>query len=118
MEDRIDRRSTDEIRFSDNQFNLAFEFVQYAPSKEKKRSGQFLSKVIPENVAVLEAHVVKETDGEAERTEIPLVDCKILYPDMITGETLIGEDDSIMYCLTPDQTLIQGQQYFDTFQSI
>ena len=64
MEDRIDRRSTEEIRFSDNQFNLAFEFVQYAPSRESGRpkSGQFKSKVIPENVAVLEAHVVKENN--------------------------------------------------------
>ena len=100
MASRIDRRSTEEIRFNDYQFNLAFEFVTYEIAAERGTSGSFSKLEVPASVGQLETTIVTEPEsGGLEFTDIPLVDCKTIYPDMITDESLIGGKESTMYCL-------------------
>ena len=86
---------------------MAFEFLQTNKGK------RFQGKEIPEEVARLEAKVDTETyytNGTETNTSsrVTLVDCKDLYPDLVTEETPIGGPDSIMYCLQPDKVFLQG----------
>ena len=53
MVSRIDRRSTEEIRFSEYQFNLAFEFVTYSTADNRGATGTFSKLDVPESVGSL-----------------------------------------------------------------
>ena len=67
---------------------MAFELVTYATSRTKGQKGKFTSFDLPESVGRLEAKIKTENeDGEYFFQDVPLIDCKILYPDLITEGT-------------------------------
>ena len=96
IEKHINLRETDAKVFSTHQFNVGFEFVKY--------DGSFNPIEIPENIASLVAKMDTEVnygDGtyETNTTDIELIDCRILYPDLITENVLVAGIDSRMFCL-------------------
>ena len=82
--------------FSEQMYNFAFEIVKF----EEK----FVPFKVPDNIANLVAdlktNVFKE-DGTVEEsvTSIELVDCRLLYPELITESIMVGDSTSRMYCL-------------------
>ena len=99
MMKRIDRRHTEKLGFAENQFNLAFEFVQYT------EMNTFQAIEIPDTIARLVARVhteVIENGVEIDATPISFLDCSQIHPDLIHETTPIGGADSTMYCLTPE----------------
>ena len=60
-------------------------------SEDTKDDG-FKSKSIPPRVANLIASVHSEdAEGNGKKTDIDLINCKDLYPDLVTDESYIGE---------------------------
>ena len=70
----------------------------------RKRHNKFTAKEIPLNAGKLTA-VVNIEDNETEEDidhSIEILDCKSIYPELITDNTPIGGPNSVMYCLKPD----------------
>ena len=96
LEKHINLRETDAKLFSTHQFNFGFEFIYY--------NGTFNPFEVPENIASLYVKMETEVnygDGtfDSNTTDIDLIDCRILYPELITENILVAGSDSRMFCL-------------------
>ena len=116
MSKRIDRRLSDELVFDENQFNIAFEFIKYG-------DGRFELFDVDPKLAVLKGEHKKEImleDGNEEETEtvLEIIDCKILYPELINDNIMIGGSESKLFCFDPEQLKVQGREFFNTYQAV
>ena len=115
IEKHINLRETDPKLFSEQQFNIGFEFLYF--------DGSFSPFEVPENIAKLVATEETEVfygDGTStkEWVEIDLVDCQQVYPDLVTEKVLVAGAKSRMLCLDKNVARIQGMEYFNTYSQI
>ena len=116
IEKHINLRETEALVFNEQQFNVGFEFVKYIDN-------DFELLEIPPNIAKLE--VVMDTeiyndDGTTEilTRDVDLIDCELLYPDLVSESVFVAGPDSRMYCLDNQVAQIQGMGYFNTHTEI
>ena len=59
-------------------------------------------------------------DGNSHEftTDLSLVDCRVLYPDLVTGSQLVAGEESTMYCFDDQVAQLQGMELFKTHTEI
>ena len=59
--------------------------------------------------------MLEDGNDEDNETKLEIKDCKILYPELINDNTMIGGNESKLFCFDPEQLKVQGRRFFNTY---